>query len=236
MKQVIVALVVMVGTVEAQDRDKDKEEGTTVTGQVKIKGEVGRIKNVPLNDECKRLHGDKPLKSETLVVDGEKNVKWAVVYVKSGLPEGRAFEAPKEPVVVDQDGCCYKPHVLGIMVGQPLKFKNSDPLAHNVHGLPFINRGFNFMQLKGQENLVTFPKPESPIKVMCNIHTSMWLWAHAFDHPFFAVTDDAGKFTIRNLPPGKYTLEVWHETCPKVAQEIEVKAKENKALNFELEK
>ncbi|HLF94348.1 MAG TPA: carboxypeptidase regulatory-like domain-containing protein [Planctomycetota bacterium] len=236
MKHVMMALAVMAGTAQAQDKEKAKEEGATVTGQVKLKGEAGRVKNVPLNDECKALHGDKPLKSEALVVDGEKNVKWAVVYITSGLQEGKTYEAPKEPVVVDQDGCCYKPHVLGIMVGQPLKVKNSDPLAHNVHGLPFINKEFNFMQLKGQENIVTFRKPESPIKVKCDIHNWMWVWAHAFDHPYFAVTDDAGKFTIRDLPPGKYTLEVWHETCTKVIQEIEVKAKESKVVNFELEK
>lgn len=234
MKHLMMALVVMVGAVQAQDKGKPGQAGATVSGQVKFKGEKVRVKNLPVNEECKLLHGDKPLKSEELVMDGEKNLKWAVVYVKAGLQAGATYEVPKEEVVVDQEGCCYKPHVLGIRVGQPLKVKNSDPTAHNVHGLPFGNREFNFIQLKGQENVVTFTKPESPIKVKCDIHNWMGVWAHAFEHPFFAVTDDAGRFAIKDLPPGKYTLEVWHESCAKVTREIEVK-KESQTVDFELE-
>src|SRR5262249_37013994 len=124
----------------------------------------------------------------------------------------------------DQTGCVYAPHVAGAMVEQKVKFRNSDDMMHNVHGLPFSNKEFNFGQVKGSENDVKFTTQEVPVKVVCNVHTGfMTAFVGVVDHPFFAVTDAAGKFEIKKLPPGKYTLGVWHERLTVPDQEIEVK-------------
>jgi plastocyanin len=160
-------------------------------------------------------------------------VKWAMVFVKSGL-NGKTFEPPKEPILLDQQGCMYSPHVFGVMAGQEIKIRNSDGFLHNIHGLPFTNKEFNIAQQGGQENKVVWRQPESQIKVKCDIHSWMKSWGHVFEHPFFSVTDDAGKFAIKNLPAGKYTIEVWHEAYKSVTQQIEVKEGPPAAVDFEL--
>jgi len=165
-------------------------------------------------------NGD-PLKDD-LVVDESGGVRWAIVYVKKGL-EGKSFDPPAEPVVFDQKGCSYVPHVAGAMVGQKVTYKNSDPLLHNVKGLPFTNKEFNYGQVQGSQNDVKFTAAELPVKVVCNVHPFMSSFVGVFDHPFYAVTDAAGKFEIKNLPPGKYTLGVWHEKLKGDDVEFEVK-------------
>lgn len=227
-------VAILIGGV-AGAQEPAKKELPSVSGLVRIKGEVPKPKKVAMNDECKRLHGEQGLRSDRIVVDGQNNLKWALVSVKAGLPEGKTYPVPKETVVLDQKGCRYEPHVFGIRVGQPLQVKNSDPLSHNVHGIPFENREFNFIQLPGKEDTIAFNKVESPIKVKCEIHSWMLVWGHAFDHPYFAVTDADGKYEIKGLPPGNYTIEAWHEACTAVSQKIIVKAGETTQANIELE-
>ena len=156
--------------------------------------------------------------------------------------EGREYPVPKEKVVLEQVGCCYTPHVFGIRVGQTLLIRNGDPILHNIHGLPFDNKEWNWAQsFKGQENEVRLLKPEAPFKIKCDVHTWMGSWAGVVDHPFFAVTDDTGRYSIRGLPPGKYTLSLWHEAWTTKAekgdqQDFEVKAGETRTVDFALDK
>jgi len=238
MRQVALAFMIMAGLAPAQEK-KEEAAGATVTGQVRITGRA-ISKKVPMDPQCSLLHAEAP-RSEENVVDGQNNVKWAFVWIKKGL-EGKAYPVPSEKLLLDQVGCTYKPHVFGIRVGQTLVVRNSDPTGHNVHGLPFDNRAFNFAQPnKGQEDEVKFAKPEVMVKVMCNIHNWMFTYAGVLDHPYFAVTDDSGKFAIKDLPPGKYTIAVWQERWTTLAekgceQEIDVKAGETKTVAFELDK
>ena len=106
-------------------------------------------------------------------------------------------------------------------------------MLHNVHGLPFANREFNFGIFKGQAMQRTFAKPEI-FKVKCDVHGWMAAWIGVFDHPYFAMTDADGRFTIKGLPPGKYTLEVWHERLKGPPAEITVEGKETKVPAFVL--
>src|SRR5207245_9638442 len=121
-------------------------------------------------------------------------------------------------------GCMYAPDVFGIMVGQPLEIRNSDPVMHNIFAMAMINKAFNFAQpVKGQMDRVTFTQREVMFPIACNVHPWMKVSAGVLDHPFYAVTDASGKFDIRNLPAGKYTLGAWHEKLKFDDQEIEVK-------------
>ena len=202
------------------------EKTFTVGGTVKFDGEVlpkAKVNKALLNDPgcaaCQK--GGDPLKDD-LVVDSSGGVRWAFVYVKKGL-EGKTFEPPAEAVQIDQEGCTFTPHVSGAMVGQKLNFRNSDPMLHNIHGFPFANNPFNFAVIKGAERAVKPTQSEVPMKIGCDIHPFMAMYVCVLDHPFYAVTDAAGKFEIKNLPPGKYTVGVWHEKAQAPDQEIEVK-------------
>lgn len=203
-----------------------------LSGTVKIKGDVPRRKKIKMDNDpkCAAMHPEPPL-SEEVVADKDGNVQWAFVYVKKGA-EGKKGPAPK-PAEINQVGCHYEPHVLGIMVGQELTIKNSDDTLHNIHALPFNNKEFNFGQpQKGMTEKKSFTAVEVMVKVKCDVHAWMGCWIGVLDHPFYAATDASGKFNIAGLPDGKYTVEVWHEKYKSVTAEVEVKGPTTS--NFEL--
>lgn len=134
----------------------------------------------------------------------------AFVYVKSGL-EGRRFEVPKEPVLLDQHGNEFTPHVFGLRAGQPLRIRSSDSGLHNVYCVPFNNAEFNVSMMHEESVTKVFAKPEVMIPFKCNIHGNMRAYAGVLDHPYFTVTGADGRFQIRGLPPGDYTIEAWSE-------------------------
>jgi hypothetical protein len=208
--------------------------GDGVAGVVKIKGEAPKRRKIKMDADpkCAAMHAEAPMQDD-IVVDASGNVQYAFVHISKGL-EGKTFPKPAAPAKIDQKGCRYEPHVVGVMVGQDLEISNSDDLLHNVHGLPFVNKEFNFGQpTKGLVEKKQFTAKEVMMKVKCDVHPWMSAWVGVTEHPFFAVTDAAGKFAIKGVPDGKYTLEVWHERYKSVTAEIEVKGGDA-AANFEL--
>jgi plastocyanin len=207
-----------------------------VKGGVRIKGEMpkrAKLK-VDADPKCAALHGDAPLLSDEVVADAGGRVQWAIVYVKDGLGDQK-FVPPKAPVIVEQKGCRFDPHVFGVMAGQEVMFRNGDALMHIIHVIPKNNREFGFSQEKpGEERAKIFATKET-IRVRCEIHPWMAAWAVVLDHPYYSATGPDGKYSIRGLPPGKYTLEVWHEKYKSVTQEIQVKEKEVTSADFVLE-
>lgn len=166
------------------------------------------------------------LVDESLVVDGGGGLKNAFVYVKQGL-EDYAFDTPTEPVLLDNKGCRYDPHVFGVRVGQAVRVLNSDPTLHNVHAIPQRNGEFNQgLPIQGMDMKETFTVPEIGVPFKCDVHGWMTAYANIVAHPYFAVTDAAGNFALPNLPPGTYTLEVWHEKLGTRTQQITVAPKQ----------
>jgi hypothetical protein len=136
-------------------------------------------------------------------------------------------------VTLDQNGCQYKPHVMGIMVGQPYKILNSDGVLHNIHTLPKINPSFNKgMPATLKETTTTFGKPEGVFQIKCDVHPWMNAWIAVFTHPFYNVTGTDGKFTISGLDPGTYEITAWHERLGTQTASITVGANETKSQNF----
>lgn len=156
------------------------------------------------------------------------------VYIKDGLGN-KIYPAPQTPVVLDQKGCRYTPHVIGAMMGQPVYFTNSDATMHNVHTMPQIggNAGMDISQPpKGGATTRVFVKPEKMIPVRCNNHPWMQAFVNVSDNPFFAVTDHSGHFVIKGLPAGTYTLVAIHEVLGEKSQTITVKGKEETKQDF----
>ena len=184
----------------------------SVTGTVKYDGTAPKMRQIRMDADpaCAKKHAS-PALSEMLVMGDGNTMGNVFVRVKSGVPK-KEYPAPKEPVVIDQVGCRYTPHVLGVMAGQPLKILNSDGLLHNIHALPKVNKSFNMaMPATRKEADATFTKEEFMFKIKCDVHPWMGAWIAVMTHPFFDVTATDGKFDLGNLPPGTYEIEAWHE-------------------------
>jgi plastocyanin len=178
---------------------------------------------------CASLHQTPVDTNEIAVKDGKlANV---FVYVKSGL-EGKTFPAPTEKKELDQVGCQYTPRVQGLQVGQPIAIKNTDATLHNVHALATQNQEFNQAQPQGLPPFdKTFDKQEI-IHVKCDVHPWMTAYVGVVPHPYYAVSGEDGTFSIKDLPPGKYTIEAWHEKLGTKTQDVTIAPNQQATLDF----
>lgn len=206
--------------------------GADISGVVTLKD--ARPKRKPIRTDadpkCSELHADEPLLSDQIVVNDEGKVQWTFVYIKNS-PDGD-YPIPSEPAVLDQEGCTYTPHVQGMRAGQQLDIKNSDPLLHNVRSFGRRNRPFNFGQPTPGIRSKEIDKPEKAIKFKCDVHKWMTGYIFAMEHPFFATTDEHGAFTIKDVPPGEYTLVAWHEVMDEIEIPITVGSDDVTDANF----
>jgi hypothetical protein len=207
--------------------------GASVTGQVKFTGPKPANPTIDMSEEpkCAEKHKTTP-RAET-VVGGAGALGNVFVYVKSGLPAGGSYPPSSTPVVLDQDGCQYKPHVLGVQTGQNLEIRNSDPVLHNIKSKATKNRPFNISQpTAGMKTNRTFPTPEVMVALECNVHGWMNAFVGVLPHPFFAVSCADGSFTIKGLPAGTYEIEAWHERFGTQTATVTVPATGSKTQDF----
>lgn len=205
----------------------------TIEGQVDFHGKAPRKIRIRMDavPECVKANSG-PVYTQEVEVNENQTLKDVFVYVKKGL-EDRTFPVPPDPVVLDQKGCWYYPHVLGIMTGQNLDVKTSDPINHNIHVLPTYNEEWNESQPPGAPDIIRkFARPEVMIPVKCNVHPWMKAYIGVVRNPFYAVTGSDGSFTLKGLPPGKYTIEAWQEKYGTQDQEVTLGPKETKTVNF----
>lgn len=211
----------------------DPATAANITGVVKFTGTKPKMQKISMGADayCKTAHSTDVM-SEEVVVNANNTLKYVYVYVKSGLGDMK-FPVPSEPVVLDQQGCMYVPHVAAIMTGQTLRVRNDDTVLHNVNARPAKNQGFNLGQpVKGMTSDKVFGTPEVMIPVKCDVHPWMHGWIGVQSHPFASVTGDDGSFSLNNLPPGEYEIEAWHEKYGTAVQKVTVGAKENKTIEF----
>ena len=211
----------------------DPATAANITGRVVVKGHVPKAEAVSMSGDptCVRgTAGTAP--TEYFVVGPDGGLDNVFVYVKNGLGN-RVFPAPATPVVLDQNGCRYVPHVAGVQVDQPLEVRNSDDTLHNVHAVAVINDEVNVGQpMKGMTNTFRFKGREVMIPFKCDVHGWMNAYVGVMDHPFFAVSAGGGAFALKTLPPGTYEIEAWHEKLGTHTLSVTVGEKETKEMTF----
>lgn len=219
------------GTITTQPANMEAVPAATATdAKGVIEGRILYTGTVPApqplatdaDPACQTFRDGQPLLSEDLIVGPGQGLQNAFVYIKTGL-EGRSFSPPASAVQLNQKGCQYMPHVLGLQVNQPLEIVNSDATLHNVHGMPQTQKDFNLgMPVQNMKLTRQFAQPELMVKFKCDVHPWMNAYAGVVPHPFFAVTGPDGAFRIPEVPAGTYTLEIWHEKLGTQAKEVVV--------------
>ncbi|MBM3811482.1 MAG: hypothetical protein FJW20_07580 [Acidimicrobiia bacterium] len=212
----------------------DAATAGAISGKVSFTGKKPVAKAIDMASEeadCLRLHKSKPM-AEDVVVNADGTLANVFVYVKAGL-EGKQFAPPETKVRIDQAGCTFVPRVFGVRTGQALEVINSDPVSHNIHPMPKNNREWNQQQAPGAEPLEReFARAEVMVPVKCNIHSWMKSYIGVVEHPYFAVTGPEGTFDLRNLPPGEYTVEAWHEAYSAQEQKVKLAASGSATADF----
>lgn len=207
-----------------------------LSGTITFAGEAPKGKKLNLPAGCAKGLTGEIYSNEVIVNNGKlENV---LIRVTKGLA-GKKFdkEIPETEVELDQKHCMYTPRVVGARVGQKVTFINSDPIFHNVRSVTDKNKNFNMaMPKQDQRETKVFTKPEVFLQAKCSVHPWMGAYVAIMDHPFFDVSDSAGKVSLEGLPPGQYTVEAWHEVFGTQTKEITVDGESIPDLNFEFKR
>lgn len=205
---------------------------SVVSGRISFTGTLPREMPIAMRSDpsCAAQH-QQPVRGEDIVSGQNGSLENVVVFVSEGAAD-KTYDVPSAPAVMEQKGCMYEPHVLAMRAGQTLRVVNADKTTHNIHPMPSNNREWNKAQIPGQPIEEKFPREEVSIPVKCNIHPWMHSYIAVFKHPFFTVTGKDGSFALRNLPPGEYTIEAWHEKLGTMTQHVKIAQGENKKIDF----
>jgi plastocyanin len=198
-----------------------------VIGTVKFDGAAPKPAKIDMSQDsnCQGVNT-----AENVVVS-DGHLENVFVYVKEGLGT-RTFDVPKDTVTLSQSGCKYHPHVIGVMTGQTIKIVNGDPTTHNIHPTPKDNREWNESQAPQAAPLEkTFAREEIMLPVKCNQHPWMRMFVNVVKSPFYAVTGPDGKFELKGLPPGDYTIAFVHEKLGEQDQKVTLAAKDSKTVD-----
>ncbi len=204
----------------------------TVTGRVLFSGTVPRNPSIVMSSDAFCVHANPGQPSqETVIVGPEGGLQYVFVYVKDDLA-AFTFDTPAQPVRLEQKGCRFVPHVIGLQAGQTLEIVNRDDTLHNVHAITKVNDDFNVGATQGSVVRRTFARPETMITFKCDVHAWMTAYAGVVSHPYFAVTDAGGRFQLKGLPPGAYTVAAWHEKFGEHVQQVRLGPNEPKEIAF----
>jgi len=202
-----------------------------VSGRATYSGKAKRkLVKMSADAVCVKAHKGQKVYDEPVVVNAKGELKNVFVYVKGSVSGQYSTPAP---VTLDQNGCLYTPRIWGLQTNQIIKIKNSDPTLHNVHSLAKKNKNFNSgMPKKGQIIEKTFSKPETMIRIKCDVHGWMTTYVGVLNHPFYAVTSANGTYSFPPLPPGTYTIAAWHEKLGTKTQDVTLAPGQKAQVNF----
>lgn len=204
----------------------------TIKGHVRLTGKLpgNPVIRMGMDPKCSRMYRGKRAIQEIVSADEHGNLANVFVRLQGSFPE---TPVPTQPVIIDQQGCIYGPRVVGMRVGQTLQVKNSDPVAHNVHGVSKGANRFDVTVPAGGVPLSFRPKQEEVmLRVICNLHRWMVTYVGVAANPFFAVTSQGGTFEIDEVPAGTYTIEAWQERYGLVKKTVKVAAGATATVDF----
>jgi len=211
----------------------DPNPAGPVTGTIKLDGTPPKMKiiNMAAEPVCAKIHTT-PAMTEDVVAGDGGTLQNVIVYLKGDFSQYK-LDVPTAPAMIDQRGCQYSPHVLALMANQPLQVVNSDMTTHNIHPVPKNNREWNESQPPGSQPInQMFAREEIAVPVKCNVHPWMKAYIGVIGSPYFQVTGKDGSFTLKNVPPGTYTVSAWHESLGTQEQMVTIGAKESKAVTL----
>jgi len=210
----------------------DAATAGSISGSITLQGTPPVQQPIAMNSDPYCVQQGGGATTQTFVTGGGGMLQNVFVYVKDGLGD-LTFPVPQAQVVLDQRGCMYRPHVLGIQAGQTLEIISSDDTLHNVHAVPEKNREFNRAHaMKEIKHTHVFGTREVMIPFKCDVHNWMTAFVGVLDHPFYAVSGADGAFSLQGLPPGTYTIEAWHEKLGTQTQTVTLGAKEARDVAF----
>ena len=225
-------------TARATTAPKPSQTSTAgqITGKIYCHGDKPQLHPIQMGKDsvCAPLHTG-PVYPQDGQVNADGTLPNAFIYIKHSSAK-LSSAPPRTPVTLTQKGCEYEPHVMGVMVGQAFEVITLDPTAHNIHVLAKANREWNVSQQPGSPSVVRkFQHPEVMIPVRCNVHPWMKAYIGVVDNPFYAVTGKDGSFSLKGLPPGDYTIEVWTATFGTQERHLVVRAGETTTADFTFE-
>jgi plastocyanin len=191
-----------------------------IHGTVTLQGPPPDVRRMPVTIDQYVCGQEK--EPEDLVVSARSGIRHVVAWLENPPSVRRTASRPTAATVeMDQKGCVFTPRVLLVPAGGTVNFLNSDRLLHNLHGRPTANPPFNRAQPKGRTIPLAFAHPEI-IRIDCDLHSWMRAWVVVTEHPFYAVTNADGDFRFGDVPPGRYTLRLWHETLGTTTRDVVV--------------
>ena len=198
--------------------------GGTITGHIALAGKPpgNPVIRMTMDPKCADMNRGRQVIQEQAMVTADGSIANVFVHLEGNFPD---TPIPKTPVVIDQRSCVYGPRVVGVRVGQRLQIRNDDNLLHNVHSSSVTSNGFNVGQPIAGAVFEFVPKaPELMLKLGCDVHRWMTAFVGVMAHPYFAVSDASGRYTIVNVPPGTYAIRTWQEQFGERVQKVVVKA------------
>jgi plastocyanin len=215
-----------------QGKKVDPATAGSISASVKFEGTPPAADALKLSKDCLPGPGPNP-QSEAVLVSADGAMQNVFVHVKDGLDPAYKFDPPTAPIQLAQRGCIYKPRVMGVQLGQVIEILNADPTLHNVHALPMVNQEFNKHQpVQNMTMNHVFTAPEVMVRFKCDVHPWMSSWVGVVAHPYFGVSDQSGKLNIKDLPPGEYTLEAWHEKYGRQTKTVKIGDKQDATVEF----
>jgi hypothetical protein len=201
----------------------------SVEGTISYTGTPPKMKPIDMAKEptCAKQHAT-PVMTESVVTGPGNTLEFVVVYVSAGDQGGPV----SQPARYDQKGCEYIPHVATMEVNQPLEIYNDDQTSHNIHPMARVNSEWNKSQPPGSPPIKTTYEKAEFIPVKCNVHPWMHGYFAVLGTSHYSVSDGNGKFSLKGLPPGKYTLTAWHEKFGTQTQEVTVSTGGTEKVNF----
>jgi len=224
------AIVLLLAATAGLLVDAPPARGAEIQGRVVMSGTVPAVRKVPITID-QYVCGTEQT-ADDLVVSPAREVRNVVVWLESP-PAGAPSSPPPMATPMDQKECLFTPRVVIVAPSGTVQFLNSDRLLHNLHSVSKDNAPFNRTQPKGRTIPITFARPEM-VRIDCDLHSWMRGWVVVAPHPFYALTDAQGRFSFDNVPPGQYTVRVWHERLGESTRAVTVGPKPDAPVTIEL--